>query len=416
MPGIDVSQRPITRAGVVFLMTLLLGVQPITTDLYLPALPTLRQELGASIAAAQLTLSALIICFGIGQLLCGPLADRFGRRPVLLGGLVLYTLASIGAAAAPDIGALIVWRALQGSAMAAAVTCGRSIVRDLYAPVTGARMMSSALTGLGLIALLAPLVGGAVVELLGWRAALSIPAIFGTITLALVATRLDETAPRRDTDATRPATIARHWAEVVGNPTFRAWALLSGCTFGGLFAMLAASSFVFIGMLGVGRFAFGLVLASMSLAYILGTFLCRRLLARYGLRGAVRRGAWFTLIGGASMALLSLAGVRGVWAILVPQYIYAIGHGVHQPCGQAAAVGPFPDKAGTAASLSGFVMTVTALGVGLWIGQALGDDVYPLTLGVGAFSVAVAAVAWTLVQRHGEPAATGRALAETQLA
>ena len=72
----------------------------------------------------------------------------------------------------------------------------------------------------------------------------------------------------------------------------------------------------------------------------------------------MRRGAWFTLIGGASMALLSLAGVRGVWAILLPQYIYAVGHGVHQPCGQAAAVGPFPDKAGTAASLSGFVMTV----------------------------------------------------------
>ncbi len=134
--------------------------------------------------------------------------------------------------------------------------------------------------------------------------------------------------------------------------------------------MLAASSFVFIGMLGVGRFAFGLVLASMSLAYILGTFLCRRLLVRYGLRGAVRRGAWFTLIGGASMALLSLAGVRGVWAILLPQYIYAVGHGVHQPCGQAGVVGPFPDKAGTAASLSGFVMTVTALGVGLWIGRA----------------------------------------------
>ena len=110
----------------------------------------------------------------------------------------------------------------------------------------------------------------------------------------------------------------------------------------------------------------------MSLAYILGTFLCRRLLARHGLRGAVRRGAWFTLVGGASMALLSLAGVRGVWAILLPQYIYAIGHGVHQPCGQAAAVGPFPDKAGTAASLSGFVMTVTALGVGLWIGQHAG--------------------------------------------
>jgi DHA1 family bicyclomycin/chloramphenicol resistance-like MFS transporter len=180
--------------------------------------------------------------------------------------------------------------------------------------------------------------------------------------------------------------------------------------------MLAGSSFVFIGMLGVGRFAFGLILGSMSIAYIAGTFLCRRLLLRHGLRGAVRRGAWFSLVGGASMAVLSLAGVQAVWAILVPQYLFAIGHGVHQPCSQAGAVGPFPEKAGTAASLSGFVMTLTALGVGLWIGHALADTVYPLTLGVGAFSVAVAVVAWTLVQRHGEPARVVRRRAETLLA
>jgi len=128
-----------TTAVVVTLLTLLFGIQPISTDLYLPALPTLRHELGSSIGAAQFTLSALIICFGFGQLLCGPLADRFGRRPVLLGGLGLYTLASLGAATAPGIVTLIAWRSLQGAAMAAAVTCGRSIVRDLYEPAAGAR-------------------------------------------------------------------------------------------------------------------------------------------------------------------------------------------------------------------------------------------------------------------------------------
>jgi DHA1 family bicyclomycin/chloramphenicol resistance-like MFS transporter len=200
---------------------------------------------------------------------------------------------------------------------------------------------------------------------------------------------------------------------VGGNPGFRAWALLSACTFGGLFCMLAGSSFVFIRILGVSRVQFGLILGSMSLAYICGTFWCRRLLLRHGLRGAVRRGAAFSLAGGASMALLSLAGVHEVWAILLPQYLYAIGHGVHQPCGQAGAVGPFPEKAGTAASLSGFAMTLTALGVGLWLALTLADTVYPLTLGVGAFSVAIAAVAWTLVQRHGEPVRPTRTLAAT---
>jgi DHA1 family bicyclomycin/chloramphenicol resistance-like MFS transporter len=405
-----------TTAVVATLLTLLLGIQPITTDLYLPALPTLRHDLGASMGAAQLTLSALTLCFGFGQLLCGPLADRFGRRPVLLVGLGLYALAALGAAVAADIVTLIVWRSLQGAAMAAAVTCGRSILRDLYEPAAGARVMSSALSGLGVIATLAPLVGGGLVEAFGWHAAMLAPAVFGGTTLAFVAWRFEETVPKRNPEATQPAALLRHWAEVTANPTFRAWALLSASTFGGLFCMLAGSSFVFIGMLGVGRFAFGLILASMSIAYIAGTFLCRRLLLRHGLRGAVQRGAWCSLIGGASMALLSLAGIREVWAILLPQYVYALGHGVHQPCSQAGAVGPFPEKAGTAASLSGFVMAVTGLGVGLWMGNALTDTVYPLTLGIGAFSVAVAFVAWTLVQRHGEPARAAPRIAETRAA
>jgi DHA1 family bicyclomycin/chloramphenicol resistance-like MFS transporter len=409
------AARPMRGAVVVVLLTLLLGVQPVTTDLYLPALPTLQRALGASVGSAQLTLSMLIIAFGLSQLLCGPLADRFGRRPVLLVGLALYTAAALGGAAATSIGALVAWRALQGVAMAAAVTCGRSIVRDLYEPAEGARVMSRALTGLGFIAVASPLVGGFLVEAFGWQATLLALAVFGAVALAVVVFRLDETVPAKNLDAIRPRAIVANWAGVVADPTFRAWAALSGCTYGGLFCMLAGSSFVFIGILGVGRAAFGLVLASMSVAYIGGTVLCRRLLLRHGLLGTVRRGAWFSLAGGVSMAGLSLAGVHTVWAILVPQYQYAIGHGIHQPCGQAGAVGPFPEKAGTAASLSGFVMTVTALLAGLWLGRTLDATVHPMTLGVGVFSVLLALVAWTLVQRHGEPA-PGRLPAEARLA
>ncbi len=388
---------------IVVLLTLLLGLQPITTDLYLPALPTVQRELGASIGAAQLTLSALMICFGLSQLVCGPLADRYGRRPVLLGGLALYTVASLFGAAASSIEVLIGWRALQGVAMAAAVTSGRSIVRDLFDPGEGARVMSRALGGLGIIAALAPLTGGFLIEYTNWHAVLLALAVFGAGSLAFVSLRFEETVPQRDPLAMRPRRLLRNWAAVVANPTFRAWAALSGLAYGGLFFMLAGSAFVFIDVLGTSRLAFGAILASMSVAYIGGTFICRRWLARHGLRGAVRRGAWFTLAGGLSMAALSLAGVHAVWAIVLPQYLFAIGHGVHQPCGQAGAIGPFPEKAGTAASLSGFVMTLAALAVGLWLGHSLNGTVYPLTLGVGAVSVALATVAWTLVQRHGEP-------------
>jgi DHA1 family bicyclomycin/chloramphenicol resistance-like MFS transporter len=397
------AHRHMSPAAVVVLLTLLLGVQPVTTDLYLPALPTVQASLGASVAAAQLTLSALIICFGVGQLVCGPLADRFGRRPVLLVGLALYTGASVLGAAATSIEALIVWRALQGAAMAAAVTCGRSIVRDLYEPAEGARVMSRALSGLGVIAALSPLLGGLLIERLSWHLALLALALFGAGTLAFVAWRFEETIPRRDPGATRPRRLLHNWSHVVANPTFRAWALLSFCAYGGLFFLLAGSSFVFINVLGTSRAMYGAILGSVSVAYIAGTVLCRRLLARHGLRGAVRRGAWFTLAGGVGMATLSLAGVHSVWAIVLPMYLYASGHGVHQPCGQAGAIGPFPEKAGTAASLSGFAMTLSALGVGLWLGRHLDGTVYPLTLGIGAVSIALVLVAWTLVQRHGEP-------------
>ena len=394
-----------TPVVVVSLLVLLLGIQPVTTDLYLPALPSLPHELGASVGQAQLTLSVLIVCFGLAQLVCGPLADRFGRRPVLQVGLALYTLASVLAGLSPSIAWLIVWRGLQGAAMAAAVTCGRSIVRDLFEPHQGARVMSKALGGLGAIALLCPLVGGTIMQWFSWHVALMVLAVFGAGTLGFVAWRFEETAPQLDPLATRLAPLWRNWTQIARHPTFVAYTLLLSSTYGGLFIVLAASSFVFIDVLGLSRLAFGVVLASNSAAYIVGTLLCRRLLARRGLRSTVAIGGALSLSGGVLLAALSLAGAheRSIWAIVLPLWLYALGHGIHQPCGQAGAVGPFRDKAGTAASLSGFCMMLTAFFIGLWLGRSLNGTVFPLTLGVAAFSVVVAAVAWTLVQRHGDP-------------
>ena len=172
--GIGPARPAVSLPLAAVTLALLLGLQPVTTDMYLPAFPLLTRELGAGMAQAQLTMSALILAFGVAQLVWGPLADRLGRRPVLLLGLALYALASAGCVLAGSIEALVVWRALQGAAMAAAVVCARAIVRDLYEPVQGAQVMSLALTGLGVIALASPLLGGVMANAVGWRGVLAL--------------------------------------------------------------------------------------------------------------------------------------------------------------------------------------------------------------------------------------------------
>ena len=382
-----------------FALALLMGLQPISTDVYLPALPLLTRELAAPMSSVQLTMSALILAFGIGQLFWGPVADRVGRRPVLLAGLALYTLASLCGAAAGSIELLIGWRALQGACLAAAVVVARAMLRDLYEPHEGARVMALALSGLGVIAIAGPVLGGVVADAAGWRAVLTTVAAIGAALLAFVFWRLPETLVHRNPHATAPGPLFAAWARIARDRTFVAWAVLVACTYGGLFVVLAGSSFVLMDRLGLHARQYGLAMASVSLAYLIGTFFCRRWIARVGLAGSVRRGAAYTLAGGLAMAALALAGVHSVWAILVPQWLYCFGHGMHQPCGQAGVVGPFPRSAGAASALAGFGLALTAFGVGRWLGWALPGGVLPFALGIAFWALATTTVAWTLVQR-----------------
>lgn len=384
-------------------LALLLGLQPVATDLYLPALPQLARDLHAPMGATQLTMSALILAFGVAQLVWGPVADRWGRRPVLLGSLALFTLASVGATLAGSIEVLVGWRAAQGATMAAAVVCARAMVRDLYEPQQGAHVMSKGLSGLGLIALSSPLLGGVLAAFGGWRAALGAVALIVAATLLFVWRALPETHHRRDPHATRPGPLWRASRGVLRHPTFVAWTALTSCTYGGLFTILASSSFVYIEVLGLSPALYGVALGSGSIAYLAGTVVCRRWLRRHGLTGAVRRGGVFTLAGGLGMAALAFAGVGSVWAMLVPHWLFLFGHGIHQPCGQSGAIGPFPQAAGVAAALGGFVLAATAFVAGLWLGVALDDTVRPMAYTLAFWALATAAVAWTMVQRHGAP-------------
>jgi len=401
VPNAMPPRQRLASATVAIALALLLGLQPVTTDLYLPALPALARSLAAPMSAVQLTMSALILAFGLAQLVWGPVADRVGRRPVLLTALGGFLIASIGAALAPGIVWLVAWRVAQGVMLAAAVVCARAMVRDLYEPAEGARVMSLGLSGLGLIAITSPLLGGVLAATWGWRSALAAVAIIGALVLLFVWRALPETIRRRDPQATQFAPLAAHVRAVLRHPTFVAWAALTASTYGGLFTILAASPFVYIDLLGLTPMQFGIAMATGSSSYIAGTVVCRRWLLRHGLAGAVRRGAVFTLAGGLSLLALAALGPQAVWAVLLPQCLYAFGHGVHQPCGQTGAVGPFPHSAGVAAAWAGFMLALVAFAVGLWLGWAIDGSIWPLALGVAFWSAVTATVAWTLVQRNG---------------
>ncbi|WP_305542874.1 multidrug effflux MFS transporter [Rhodoferax sp.] len=390
-------------AVIVLLLSLLLGLQPITTDLYLPALPVLTAGFGAPMQQAQLTLTALLLAFGVSQLVWGPLSDRFGRRPILLIGLSAYVLAAVGSALAPSMTALIVWRTVQGAAMGAGVMCARAIVRDLYAPAQGAGVMSKGLSGLGVIAFLSAPLGGLMTEAFNWRFALLSLAVFGAVALGLIAWRFEETLQRKNPAALQTATLMSTWKSILRHPTFLAFSALSASSYGGLFTFLAASSFVFMNVLGLSKTHYGALMALNSLAYIGGTFLCRHWLPRFGVRRSLKWAGVLSLAGGTLMAGLSLAGMQNVWAIMLPQLLFIVGHGIHQPCGQSGAVGPFPHAAGAASALNGFLMMLAAFSMGSWLGNHMDGTVLPLTLGVWFWSALIALSAWTLVQKYGEP-------------
>lgn len=383
-------------------LAVLLGLQPVTTDLYLPALPALRADLQGSMAATQLTLSALLLSFGVSQLFLGPLSDRFGRRPVLIAGLLIYALATLASAAAPGMGVLIACRIVQGLGMAASVVCARAMVRDLFEPQDGARVMARALSGLGLIALSGPVAGALLVSQWGWRATFLSCAVYVSLALAGVVWRLPETLARPNRDATRLMPLVRAWGRIGTHPAFVVWSLLIAFTYGCIYTFLAGSAFVYIEVLGASRMACGLAISGVTLVYIAGTLACHRALPRLGMQRAVRRGALFTLAGAVALLGMGLSGWATAWAVTLASMSISFGHGHHQPCAQAAVVGPFPALAGTASALAGCLMSALAFGIGGWLGATMDGTAAPVLLTQGFFAALTATVAATVVQRHGD--------------
>lgn len=390
-----------SQATVVFILALLMGIQPVTTDLYLPALPAIAEGFGATMEQAQYTLSALLLAFGISQLIWGPLSDRFGRKPILLAGLSLYTIAAVGAAWADSIQLLITWRILQGLAMGAVVMCGRALVRDLYNPLDGARVMSKGLTGLGVLACLSAPLGGFLASLFGAKGTLLALAVFSALSLLVVVLRFEESLPQKNLQALAPTDLVRNWWMILKNPVFLTYSALASVSYSVLFVFLASSSFVFIKIFGFTSAGYGLIMFGMSANYLIGTVLCRWLLTHMGMTRTLAIAGGLSLVGGTLMGVLALAKVHSFWAVLLPFYVVAVGHGIHQPCGQTGATVPFGKVAGTASAVNGFLMMLLAFITGAWLSKNYDGSVMPMAMGVWFWTTCIAVITWTVVQKYG---------------
>lgn len=385
------------RALFGWLLPLLLAAQPVATDSYLPALPEIARDLGS----ASTSLTVFVLAFGCAQLLCGPLADRLGRRPVLLGGLACYVLSALGGALSTGVVELTVCRAFQGAAMAAILVGARSAVRDLYPAHEGARIMARGLTGLGVVALASPVLGAYLVQRGSWRAVMVAMAAYALLLLGLCWRYFGETRQRH---AAAEASSAPKGGtrQVFASGAFRAWSSLAACTYAGVFCFLLLSPMVYIGHLGLAPSLFGWVLAGSSLVYVISTIACRRLLHRFGPVRSVQYAASLSLAGAGIQVLSCWLAPESIWPLVTGHAVYMLGHGVHQPCGQAGAVSELPTLAGRAVSWSGFAMMMAAFILGQGAAHFMGSGqrgAWPMVLPIVAAACTLVLIAFAWLPR-----------------
>lgn len=389
------SHAPVLPLIIGFLM-----LQPLSTDLYLASLPSLATAFAVPASTVQLTLSLFVAGFGGAQLVIGPLSDRYGRRPVLIGGLALYVLASLLCAGAPGIGLLIVARFLQALGCCSAIIIARAIVRDAYAPADSARVIARASSWLSLAPLLGPIAGSYLQVSFGWRAAFVAHAVLGAGMLLAVLLRLPETNVHKNPRATELAGLLDNFRLVLGARAFWANALPGALSYGAIFAFISGSSLVLIRVLEVPTAWFGYCFAFGVSGYLAGTLLCRRLLTSLK-QGTVQRiGATGSLVAGA--LFLAAIGAGAIhWSLVVAaMFATMLAHGVNFPIAQSGSVTPFPQQAGTAAGLMGAVTMAVAFVVGTVVGATFDGTLRPLGLVAASLGVAIFAAVFLLGSRE----------------
>lgn len=381
LPRAEVSQRH----GRAVLIAALTALPAPSIDMSLPGLPDLAVGLDASPASAQLTIGVFLAGFAVAQRICGPLSDRFGRRPVLLAGLGLFALAGLCCAMAPTLPALLACRALQGVGACVGPVLARAIIRDLYSGEAAAVQLARATTIMALAPVLAPSLGTVVLAFLDWRAISLVLSTFGLALLLAVAATLPETISAKDHTALMPRVLARNATGFFRCRQAISNALVVAFLFGGMFAYVAASPFALMDVLGVSTTAYSGLFAVTALGIMAGSSAAPRAARAVGRARLVLAG--LAVSATAALCLLALAtfGKLGVAGLVA---LYTFTRGLVVPLATAAALEPMGRTAGLASGLLGALQmagaAVAACAAGLFGNSLVGVGVTLAVFGAGA--------------------------------
>jgi MFS transporter, DHA1 family, multidrug resistance protein len=370
-PATDRDDAPPTGrryVQLVLVLGALIALGPMTIDMYLPAFPALAADLNASDSATQLTLTGMLGGLAFGQLVIGPLSDAFGRKRPLVTGLLVHAVASVLAAAAPSIYLLASVRVLQGFAGAAISVVAMAIVRDLFSGYAVARLMSRLMLVIGLAPILAPSVGGIILEWTSWRGIFAVLAAAAVVLTFVAVLGVRETLPvERRRPANLRATLATYRG-LIRDRAFLALVFIGGFMMSAMFAYVAGSSFVLQDGYGLSELAFGLVFglnaAGLTIASQLNPLLIRRFGVLNVLSGAMIAG----VLSASALVVAGLTGVGGLAGVLVPLALVVASAGLSLPNTPALALTRHGEAAGTAAAMLGAVQ----FGVGALVAPIVG--------------------------------------------
>jgi MFS transporter, DHA1 family, multidrug resistance protein len=338
------------------------------------------------VSAVQLTLTTFFLGLAVGQLVWGPLSDRYGRRPVLLAALGLMLAVTVAAPFMPSIGALLAARLAQGLGMSGGVVVARSIVRDLHAHEQAARLLARMMIVFSIVPIAAPISGALLTAHAGWRAIFWTYAVIAAGLLVAVAAGLRETAPAARRSA-HPAEIARGLGRILSDRRFQGPLLVFLSCQMGILAWVASSAFT-MAHIGVSIAAYGWMFAGVMLGQIAGAWVASRFVLRVGMARLMRAGAWLVVGGGATAAAFAWAGAAHWLALVVPFAVFLFGTALILPSATALALTPFPQAAGAASSLIGAVGFTFAALLSTLLGLAFDGTPRPMATAAALASLA----------------------------